>query len=236
MRMGADFRALTEFDDVTLVETPRIDTSYEVSTVPAVLSPHQPSVHEETGSVHEHMRKKCVELLAQLTDSPRRVLELGGGLGYLAEQICRAMDVAEYVLLDPSPHMLDLADHRLQDFESIRSLVVSCANPLRSQRVKGPFDAVLAVQTMHELRPKRQHLALFQRIRSLLLPGGTFLVADLAPLRDCPSSRQLYATLEETCEWLHAVGFLNVTLELTDSYARVGGKSSALHLISATRG
>jgi ubiquinone/menaquinone biosynthesis C-methylase UbiE len=44
------------------------------------------------------------------------VLELGCGPGFLAEALLENCDIARYVLVDFSPHMLDLSRKRLERF------------------------------------------------------------------------------------------------------------------------
>jgi ubiquinone/menaquinone biosynthesis C-methylase UbiE len=63
------------------------------------------------------------ELSALAPAGDLRVLELGSGPGYLAEQICARVDVARYTAADISPYMHAIARTRLAPWEPVVELV-----------------------------------------------------------------------------------------------------------------
>jgi SAM-dependent methyltransferase len=73
--------------------------------------------------------------------------------------------------------------------------------------LSGPYDAVLAMQSVHEVRHKRHVAALYAQVRSLLRPGGPLLVADHTPLDDSPRWTALHSTAEEQLAALARAGF-----------------------------
>jgi ubiquinone/menaquinone biosynthesis C-methylase UbiE len=140
------------------------------------------------------------------------VLELGSGPGFLAEHLLSACpNIERYTLLDFAEPMLDMSRARLQ-VHAARTRFVQADFRLPScVSVGGPFDIVVSMQAVHELRHKRHATALYCRVRELLSPGGVFLVCDHLPGKDpSPTRRALYMTLEENRDALAAGGFTQV--------------------------
>jgi len=139
-----------------------------------------------------------------------RVLELGSGPGFLAEHLLRAWPALDYVALDFSPAMHQLAAERLGE----RTARVRCVE--RSFRDAdwadglGPFDAVVTHQAVHELRHKDHASTLHAQVRPLLAPGGRYLVCDHYLGGDGLSNDRLYMTVEQQREALLRAGFAQV--------------------------
>ena len=137
----------------------------------------------------------------------RAILELGTGTGETARRLLAVHPLAELVGLDSSEQMLAAAG-RLLDSDRVALSVDRIEAPLPA----GRFDLVVAALVVHHL--DGDHKAkLFQRVHSLLRPGGRFVLADvvvpehpedaitpLSPDYDHPS------TLGEQLDWLRAVG------------------------------
>jgi ubiquinone/menaquinone biosynthesis C-methylase UbiE len=138
------------------------------------------------------------------------VLELGSGPGFLAEQVLRRVSsVGSYTLLDFSPAMLSLSQARVNDLAARTRLIQADFKqedwPVRAG---GPFQVVVSMQAVHELRHKRHAPRLYSQVRSVLAEGGTFLVCDHLPGRDpSPERAALYMTEQEQLRTLGAAGF-----------------------------
>ncbi len=134
------------------------------------------------------------------------VLELGGGPGLLAEAILSQAD-ATYTLVDFSPPMLEMA----------RARVSSLQCELRDLRDAtwtaglGPFDAIVTMQAVHELRHKRRAPRLYEQVHALLVPGGLFVVCDHEPA----DARPLFMSATEQHAALAAAGFGDVVTVMT---------------------
>ena len=141
-------------------------------------------------------------------DAPLSVLELGSGPGHLAATILSACPVSEYVALDFSDAMHELA----------RAHLGPLANRVRFERRDfrepdwtsgfSPFDVVLTLQAVHETRHRTRSPALFQQIRGSLKPGGLFLYCD--HYLGLSKNADLYLERDEQPMALAAANFTNI--------------------------
>ena len=160
------------------------------------------------------MRTRFAELIAMLP--PRsRVLELGSGPGLLAECVLeRCGNLASYTLLDFSDHMLALSRDRLQRFPIAQFVNANFKNSHWIQALDPPYNAVIAMQSVHEIRHKRHIPGLYRQLPQILFPGGTVAVCDWTPEdSDVLWRRSLFLTLEEQIDALTAAGFADVVLD-----------------------
>lgn len=107
-----------------------------------------------------------------------RVLELGSGPGELAREILRRCDIALYTALDWSQAMHDIAVEHQGDLAPRVTFVVRDFREPTWPIDLGTFDAIVTQQAVHETRHRRHALTLFERARSLLVPGGWMLYCD----------------------------------------------------------
>ena len=142
-----------------------------------------------------------------------RVLELGSGPGLLAEQVlgqCPA--IASYTLFDFSEPMLTMSRRRAEAFAAARFVLGDFRSDDWTRHAPGPYDAVVSMQAVHEVRHKRHVPRLYERIREILAPGGLFLVCDRTPDDDSPRSTALFLTEAEQVRALSDAGFEDVRL------------------------
>ena len=97
------------------------------------------------------MRARIAEQVA----GARRILELGGGPGLLAEAILERSPVADYTLLDFSPPMLAMARRRVGAYPFTAFALADFLDPCWAAGL-GTFDAIVTMQAVHELRHKRR--------------------------------------------------------------------------------
>jgi cyclopropane fatty-acyl-phospholipid synthase-like methyltransferase len=160
------------------------------------------------------MRTRFAELIARLP--PRsRVLELGSGPGLLAECILeRCPNLKSYTLLDFSEHMLSLSRARLHRFPVAQFVNANFRAPDWTEALDPPYTAVVAMQSVHEIRHKRYMPALYRQLRQLLPPGGMVAVCDWTPEDgDELWRRSLFLTLEDQMAALVSAGFSGVVLD-----------------------
>ena len=123
---------------------------------------------------YDEMTHRLVEYL------PRdvvRALELGCGTGNLSVRLAAALPGASLSFVDGSTEMIALTRARLQQtvageegtHEFVTARFESLAVPAQ------PFDLVVSSISLHHVEDKA---ALYERIRSLLGPGGRFCFAD----------------------------------------------------------
>lgn len=147
---------------------------------------------------------------ARAAGHPRKVLELGSGPGFLAEHLLSRLPALEMWLLDSSEPMQRMAQERLQAFAArVRPLLRSFKAADWPDGLSG-FDHVVTHQAVHELRHKRYALALHQAVRTVLAPGGSYLVCDHYVGGDGMQNTELYMTIDEQRDTLRAAGFSRV--------------------------
>jgi SAM-dependent methyltransferase len=158
----------------------------------------------------EMFRQAMADALAAASPPVRRVLELGAGPGLLAEVILRACPLERYTLLDFSPPMLELSRARVGANPATTFLLADFKQPDWGRTVDGPFDAVVTMQAVHEIRHKRHVPGLYRDVHALLRPGGLLLVCDHVPPDDSPRATALNATELEQHAAMSSAGFTEV--------------------------
>jgi SAM-dependent methyltransferase len=138
-----------------------------------------------------------------------RILELGSGPGYLAEQICSRVPVARYTGLDVSAPMHAIAAARLSQWKALVDLIeVDYRVPGWEHVITGGHDAMVTLQAVHELRRAYLIPGLYRSALTRLRPGGVAIVADIVNVvGEEPKPHQL--TTEEHLRALAEAGFLH---------------------------
>lgn len=144
-----------------------------------------------------------------------RVLELGAGPGLLAHRVLRRCPNLEtYTLMDFSEPMLALSRQRLAAFPVAAFLHASFKSDDWTRRVEGPYDCVVSMQAVHELRHKRHAPRLYEQVYEVLAVSGLVLICDHTPFDDSPKSLALYMAEQEHQQALVDAGFANVHVEI----------------------
>lgn len=158
-----------------------------------------------------------------------RVVELGSGPGFLAERVLeRCASLASYSLLDFSELMLARSRARVARFAAARFVLADFKRPDWIDRCDEPFDCVVSMQAVHELRHKRHVPALYRQLRQALSTPGLILICDHVPLDDSEKSARLYMTADEQLEALSVAGFEDVEIALSiDKLRLYRGRSSS---------
>lgn len=108
----------------------------------------------------------------------KKVLDLGCGDGIVTRQLLEVDDKGEVTLVDGSTDMLDHAKRSLADFANLRYLLASFQEIIEGKSRLGNFDFVVSSLAIHHLTLAEKR-KLYQKIHSLLNPGGYFLNIDL---------------------------------------------------------
>lgn len=155
------------------------------------------------------------------TGARQRVLELGPGPGWLAEELLGRGVVERYTLLDFSLPMLELARARLGFRPELAYVHGDFTSDVWPAMVEGPCDAVVAMQAVHEVRHKRHLAGLYRHARGVLRAGGLLVVCDHEPGEAADARRTaLFATAAEQRDAMTMAGFGGVVarLELEGMY------------------
>lgn len=151
--------------------------------------------------------------MAALVRLQPRVLELGPGPGLLAAEALTSAAITSYTLFDFSPPFLEMCRARLSD-PRLHFVLGDFTQPF-PPFTEAPFDAVIAMQAVHEARHKRHVPALYRRAFDVLRPGGLLAICDHVP-RDDDKSRALHSTLAEQHAAMSAAGFTAVSTVIDD--------------------
>jgi SAM-dependent methyltransferase len=153
------------------------------------------------------------QFASEIAASPlkiQRMLELGSGPGFLAEHLLRSLRHVEYVLLDFSAPMHDLAKARLGELETRATFIERSFKEESWASGLGSFECVVTNQAVHELRHKRYAEALHRQVREVLASGGAYLVCDHFAGEGGMKNEALYMSVAEQRQALLAAGFESV--------------------------
>src|SRR5213593_3846519 len=148
---------------------------------------------------------------------PQTVLELGSGPGFLPEYILpRCPFIRHYVLLDFSRPMIEMSRRRLEAFsERISFQQVDFKQSHWTELVSGgAYEAIVALQAVHELRHKRYVPAFYSDCKKLIRENGMILVCDRIPQDDSERERALFMTPEEQIAALTDACFVDPVIRL----------------------
>jgi SAM-dependent methyltransferase len=159
------------------------------------------------------------------------VLELCCGAGLLAETLLPALPTARYVGIDVNPPFLDTARARLEPWQERVTLLCADLNgetwpqELADAGAPARFDAVVSLQSLHDLGGEPEVARMYAMAQSVLRPGGLFLNADLivAPGQELPDNPGRRSVVRHLA-LLNDCGYTNTafTLEVGDFGVVVG--------------
>ena len=155
---------------------------------------------------YEHLQEELVAATRGM--DARSILDLGTGTGETARRVLAAHPRAQLTGIDSSEPMLDVARRSLD-----RTRATLRVSGLEDPLPAGPFDLCVSALTVHHLDGAGK-ADLFRRVKEVLSPGATFVLADVvvpddpadavtpvSPGYDFPSS------VGEHLTWLDAAGF-----------------------------
>ena len=150
----------------------------------------------------------CDRLLSA-TGSEFRILELCTGPGALAAAVLASVPVSEYVGVDVSAPSLEYASRRVPDqAERFVWLQADLNEDAWRSDVSGQCDAVISMQSIHDLGGELEVARIFRIARELLRQDGRFIYADLLRSPSDPlGSNPGRFTVAQHLELLRAAGF-----------------------------
>ena len=151
----------------------------------------QPKAPGGSGLRGEHLE---VLLALAAVHAPRRILDLGGGIGDLDAQFLTRFPEASLVCLDGSPIMLERCRATLADHAGRVTFVESDLAADWRAAVGAAFDVVFSVQSIHHLASEGKR-ACYAHAYDVLAPGGLFLLQERLDVdaRFWPHLRALWA-------------------------------------------
>ena len=119
--------------------------------------------------------KTLIHLIPFENDAEFTVLDLGAGTGLVTALILNIFPKAAVSLLDISEKMLETAKKRFEGKDKVQFHVMDYdTSPL-----PGEYDLIVSAMSIHHLEDSGKK-RLFKKIYNALIPGGTFIHAELA--------------------------------------------------------
>jgi SAM-dependent methyltransferase len=122
------------------------------------------------------MRPKILSAMDLLLPDRGRILDLGCGFGLFAAYFGQTQPMREIVGVDMSARRVEMAARVAGSLglERYRFMV----GDVRSLDLEGGFDACYILDVMHHV-PADAQRSVLERIRDLLVPGGTLVIKDI---------------------------------------------------------
>jgi GNAT superfamily N-acetyltransferase len=118
--------------------------------------------------------------LAALPGESPPVVELCCGPGMLARHLVSRLPQIRYTGFDESAAFVDFASRQLRPFASRTKVIRADVNADDwPAKLPGPAEAIVSLQSLHDLGDESHVRRIYCRARELLAPGGLFLNADL---------------------------------------------------------
>ena len=160
-----------------------------------------------------------VKQIAALGRKELRIVELCVGPGVLAEAVCGAVGGIRYVGLDFMHPFLESTMRKLPagaDFQAVHGDLTDPTWPLLLKQAVGdrPIDAIVSMQSLHDVGDYRQTAQIYALAGPLLCAGGLFLNADLVSAEDELAPRPGRLTVAQHLELLREASFANVACSL----------------------
>ncbi|PRY16532.1 methyltransferase family protein [Pontibacter ummariensis] len=121
-----------------------------------------------------------------------RVLVIGGGSGWILEQLLRTQKLLDILYLDAAPAMVRRAQQRYRQFRgSHQSQVSFRIGTEQALQPQEQFDAIITPFLLDLFPPRRLH-RLMATLANALPPHGLWLFADFWPLKQPPPTWQQF--------------------------------------------
>lgn len=122
------------------------------------------------------MRPQLLSVMDLLLTDQGRVLDVGCGFGLFAAYFGQMHRRRNIVGVDPDARRIRIAQTVASRLGLDGHSFI--AGDVRDAAIEGPFDAAYVLDVMHHL-PRDDQRRVLERIRTLLVPGGTLIVKDI---------------------------------------------------------
>jgi SAM-dependent methyltransferase len=139
--------------------------------------PDDPRWERYIRAMFQLARLSAPEVVNRIPLSPesKNVIDVGGGHGWFAAEICKRNEGLRATVLD-LPGSVRVGRKIIEE-AGLSDRVEHVEGDILTSDLGGPYDGALLFQIIHHLSPE-QNVALLQRIREALSPGGVVAVLD----------------------------------------------------------
>lgn len=132
----------------------------------------------ETITFGNQLQKCRTSMISHLTNS-KQVLVLGEGNGRFLEAFCKVNPLAEILVMDESPRMLDLAKRRISNSNPpiYHRIEFRCANVFEILPLSGTFDLIVC-NFFLDCFSKTENERLLDAFHQMLTGNGLLVVGD----------------------------------------------------------
>lgn len=129
--------------------------------------------------------QQIIEAIQQLEVARPTVAELCVGPGQLAQEMCAAIPTIRYIGLDFIQPFLDFTADKLAAIQADAAFVHADLtgqdwdSQLAQAAQPASFDAIVSMQSIHDVGGAERAAVIYQRCHQLLAPNGIFINADL---------------------------------------------------------
>jgi tRNA (cmo5U34)-methyltransferase len=156
------------------------------------------------------------EAAVRLTPKIERVLDIGCGAGNNTLQLRQVYGQSfASDLLDLSAPMLERAKQRVSD-AGLDTVTAWHADLRDADLPKETYDVVIAAAVLHHLRDDEDWRAAFEKIISVLRPGGSFWITDLVVHETVPVHELMWSRYGDYLEGLGGVTYREKVFEYID--------------------
>ena len=141
------------------------------------LDPEAPPIIARVSALAAPLTLRFLRRLPGLSSPGAKLLDVGCGTAEYLAGLSGRLPNAQALGLDLDPNVVALANENLQRLAMGGRIQVRCAD-IRTAALDPPYRLILANQILHYF-PVQERPALFQRLASLLEPGGHLVVQQL---------------------------------------------------------
>lgn len=144
---------------------------------------------------YQALQKMTAVLLAESVPARAKVLVLGAGGGSELALFAQMQPGWDFVAVDSSKQMLDLAKARMAAQRTYGR--VQWQEMPMSNTPAGPYDGSSCLLTLHFVADNGERLECLRHIHSCLKPGAPFMLAHLAVARSTEQTLERYAAFAQ---------------------------------------
>ncbi len=142
-------------------------------------TPHSAATYDaqvrNTIPYYDAFHEQTINFIKATHLQPRTWLDTGCGTGTLVQKAITEFPNTRFVLVDPSPQMLDAAKNKLASHANVEFLSASSTQNIVWH--KEPFDVITAIQSHHYLTPNERAKATAVCFE-LLSPRGVYVTFE----------------------------------------------------------